>query len=109
MTQNELLMLADKGHPDGVVNQYAPDPDGYHGDPLSEFIARMLIDVHKENADSKTWDQCFEACDAIAKAMLTLQGVYNVLHAQAGTTALTGELDITDLRMAPCDFRGTTQ
>lgn len=73
MTLREIMVVADKGYPDGMVWLYFADPKGKHGDTLAEFIVRELRDTF--DPDASDMRQIMTAAKAIQSAAKELEGV----------------------------------
>jgi hypothetical protein len=49
MTKTELLRIADRVYPDGLLWLYYMEPDAGHGDTLAKFIASELAETFDEH------------------------------------------------------------
>ena len=80
MKLSEIIAIADREYPDGLVQAHFEDPDGQHGDTLAEFIALELQDVY--DADAGDEDQWSEAARAIRRARDELDSVLSALEGE---------------------------
>lgn len=73
MTLKEIINVADRVYPDGLVGDCHREPEEDHGDTLAKFIAVEL----KETYDEKATDieQLVEALRAMKTAARELQSV----------------------------------
>ncbi len=78
MKLSEIIAIADRAYPDGLVQAHFDHPDGQHGDTLAEFIALELKDVY--DADAGDEDQWSEAARAIRRARDELDQVLAALE-----------------------------
>ena len=78
MKQSEIIAVADREYPDGLVQAYFDHPDRNHGDTLAEFIVRELRDVYDADAGDK--DQWSEAARVIRRARDELDQVLAALE-----------------------------
>ena len=73
MKLSEIIAIADRTYPDGLVQMYFEDPEGQHGDTLAEFIVRELQDVY--DAEASDEDQLSEAARVMRRARDELESV----------------------------------
>ncbi len=78
MKLSEIIAIADRAYPDGLVQAHFEDPDGQHGDTLAEFIALELQDVY--DADAGDEDQWSEAARVMRRARDELDNVLAALE-----------------------------
>lgn len=78
MKLSEIIAIADRAYPDGLVQAHFENPDGQHGDTLAEFIALELKDTY--DADASSQDQLAEAVRAMRRARDELEGVLAALE-----------------------------
>jgi len=81
MKLSEIIAIADRAYPDGLVQAHFEDPDGQHGDTLAEFIALELQDVY--DADAGDEDQWSEAARVIRRARDELDSVLSALERES--------------------------
>jgi len=81
MKLSEIIAIADRAYPDGLVQAHFEGPDGQHGDTLAEFIALELRDVY--DADAGDEDQWSEATRVIRRARDELDSVLSALERES--------------------------
>lgn len=82
MKLSEIIAVADRAYPDGLVQAHYENPDGQHGDTLAEFIALELRDTY--DADASDEDQWSEAARVVRRARDELDKVLSALEAEIG-------------------------
>ncbi len=78
MRLSEIIAIADRVYPDGLVQAYFEDPEGHHGDTLAKFIAVELREVY--DAEAGTEEQLSEAVRAMRRARDELESVVAALE-----------------------------
>lgn len=73
MTLKEIINVADRVYPDGLVGDYRRKPDEDHGDGLAKFIAIELKETYDEKATDT--EQLVEALRAMKAASRELRAV----------------------------------
>ena len=81
MELSEIIAIADRAYPDGLVQAYFDHPDRNHGDTLAEFIIRELQDAYDAEAGDK--DQLSEAARVIRRARDELDQVLAALESKS--------------------------
>jgi len=78
LTLQQVIDVADKAYPDGLVGLYHRAPYTCHGDTLAQFIAAELTDTFNTRAGRAR--QLAEAAHAIANAVRELNSVIRALE-----------------------------
>jgi len=52
MTLDEIIEIADRAYPYGLVSLYHRLPNGNHGDTLAQFIVNELTDTYDDKVSS---------------------------------------------------------
>ncbi len=85
MRLSEIIAIADRVYPDGLVQAYFEAPEGQHGDTLAKFIAVELREVYDAEAGSE--EQLSEAVRAMRRAKDELENVLAALEEKADCAA----------------------
>lgn len=80
MKLDEIIQIADKAYPDGLVGCYFREPAEDHGDTLAQFIAAEIQDTF--NPKDSDCEQLEEAMRVLRKATNEIADVMDALDCE---------------------------